>query len=168
MTTQSDRLRILIALTESSPVPRLWRAALDKRADRPADLVTLFLQDERWLRAASLPFTREYPRSGGRPANFTHQRAREIGQETARQAKKLIEQLAAKSKTRVAFETLSERDRPRLVEIIGEHQSILIASDAITTLPVYVHFVELGCNIELIDSSVEPDNGEPDNGASED
>ena len=164
MTTQSDKVRILIALTESSPVPRLWKAALDRRAERPADLVTLFLQDERWLRAASLPFTREFPRSGGRPLNFTHQRAREIGQETARQAKKLIDQLAAKSKTRVAFETLMASDRPRLVEIIGEHKSILIAAEAITTLPVYVHFVELGCHIELIDSSVEPDNSdsEPD------
>jgi len=167
MTRESDKLRILIALTESSPVPRLWKAALDRRADRPADLVTLFLQDERWLRAASLPFTREFPRSGGRSLNFTHQRAREIGQETARQAKKLIEQLAAKSKTRVAFETLSERDRPRLVEIIGEHQSILIAADAITTLPVYVHFVELGCHIELIDSAGAADNGESDGDESE-
>ena len=162
MKTQSDKVRILIALTETSPVPRLWKAALDMRAKRPADLVTLFLQDERWLRAASLPFTREFPRSGARPLNFTQQRAQEIGQETARQAKKLIDQLAAKSKTRVAFETLSERDRPRLVEIIGEHQSILIAADAITALPVYVHFVELGCHIELIDSASDPENGESD------
>jgi hypothetical protein len=46
------------------------------------------------------------------------------------------------------------------VEIIGEHQSILIAATAITALPVYVHFVELGCHIELIDSAGEPDNGE--------
>lgn len=166
MTTQSDKVRILIALTETSPVPRLWKAALERRADRPADLVTLFLQDERWLRAASLPFTREFPRSGARPLNFTHQRAQEIGQETARQAKKLIDQLAAKSKMRVAFETLSERDRPRLVEIIGEHKSILIAADAITALPVYVHFVELGCHIELIDSAGESDNGEPDDSES--
>ena len=160
MTTQSDKVRILIALTESSPVPLLWKAALDKRAEGPADLVTLFLQDERWLRAASLPFTREFPRSGARPLVFTQQRALEIGQETARQAKKLIDQLAAKSKMRVAFETLTASDRPRLVEIIGEHRSILIAADAITTLPVYVHFVELGCHIELIDSSVDPANGE--------
>jgi hypothetical protein len=52
------------------------------------------------------------------------------------------------------------------VEIIGEHQSILIAADAITTLPVYVHFVELGCHIELIDIAGESDNGEPDDSES--
>ena len=155
MTTDSDRRRIVIALTETSPVPKLWRAAMARRAESPADLLTLFLQDERWLRAASLPFTREFPRSGGRPVDFTHQRAREVGHETAKQAKRLIEQLAEKAETQVMFETLIEPDRGRLVELVGEYQSILIAHDAITALPIYVYFVELGCHIELIDSSVE-------------
>ena len=158
MATDSDKRRIVIALTETSPVPRLWHAAMAHRAESPADLLTLFLQDERWLRAASLPFTREFPRSGARPTEFTHQRAREVSQETARQAKRLIEQLADKAKTQVMFETVLEPDRGRLIELIGEYQSILIAHDAITALPIYVHFVELGCHIELIGSAA--DNGE--------
>ncbi|HSG59748.1 MAG TPA: hypothetical protein VLA06_09480 [Woeseiaceae bacterium] len=166
MTTDSDRRRIVIALTETSPVPRLWHAAMARHAESPADLLTLFLQDERWLRAASLPFTREFPRSGGRPTEFTHERAREVGQETARQAKRLIEQLADKAKTRVIFETVLQPDRGRLIELIGEYQSILIAHDAITALPIYVHLVELGCHIELIGSPA--DNDEEEHGSPED
>lgn len=161
MTTDSDRRRIVIALTETSPVPRLWHAAMARHAESPADLLTLFLQDERWLRAASLPFTREFPRSGGRSTEFTHERAREVGQETARQAKRLIEQLADKAKTQVMFETVLQPDRGRLIELIGEYQSILIAHDAITALPIYVHFVELGCHIELIGSPADSDEDEP-------
>jgi hypothetical protein len=161
MTTDSDRRRIVIALTETSPVPRLWHAAMARHAESSADLLTLFLQDERWLRAASLPFTREFPRSGGRSTEFTHERAREVGQETARQAKRLIEQLADKAKTRVMFETVLQPDRGRLIELIGEYQSILIAHDAITALPIYLHFVELGCHIELIGSPADSDEDEP-------
>lgn len=159
MTTVNEKRRIVIALTETSPVPRLWHAAMARHAESPGDLLTLFLQDERWLRAASLPFTREFPRSGARSLAFTHERAREVSRETAKQAKRLIEQLADKAKTQVMFETLLEPDRGRLIELVGEYQSILIAHDAITSLPVYVHFVELGCHIELVGSSSE-DNGE--------
>ena len=153
MTPQSDIRRIVIALTETSPVPILWRAAMALRAETPADVLTLFLQDERWLRAASLPFTREFPRSGGRPVDFTHQRAREVSRDTAKQARRLIEQLADKAKMQVMFETLLEPDRGRLVELVGESQIILVAHDAITTLPIYVHFVDLGCRIELVGNS---------------
>lgn len=163
MTTENDTRRIVIALTETSPVTILWRAAMAFREETSADLVTLFLQDERWLRAASLPFTREFPRSGARPTEFTHQRAREVGQEMAKQARRLIEQLADKAKAKVLFETLLEPDRGRLVELVGESRSILIAHDAITALPIYVHFVELGCQIELIGSSAEKDDEEDDN-----
>jgi hypothetical protein len=162
MATRSDKRRIVIALTETSPVPRLWRAAMARHAESPADLLTLFLQDERWLRAASLPFTREFPRSGARPVEFTHERAREVGMETAKQAKRLIEQLADKAKTQVSFETLLEPDRGRLIELVGEYQSILIAHDAITALPIYVHFIELGCRIELIGSSADNDEEQPE------
>lgn len=155
MTTENDIHRIVIALTETSPVPLLWRAALALRGETPADLFTLFVQDERWIRAASLPFTREFPRSGALPVDFTHQRAREVGRDTAKRAKQLIEQLADKAKTKVMFETLLEPDRGRLVELIGESRSILIAHNAITALPIYVHLVELGCRIELIGSSAD-------------
>lgn len=165
MTTENSTRRIVIALTETSPVPILWRAAMALRAETSGDLITLFLQDERWLRAASLPFTREFPRSGGRPVDFTHQRAREVNQEIAKQARRLIEQLADKAKAKVLFETLLEPDRSRLVELVGESRSVLIAHDAITALPVYMHFVELGWQIELIGSAADVDDeedGDPD------
>lgn len=59
------RLRIVIAVTETTPVARLWEAALRLLRDTPAELTALYVQDDRWRRAASLPFTREILRSGG-------------------------------------------------------------------------------------------------------
>lgn len=153
MTASSEKIRIVIALTESCPVPKLWQAAMEHLSQTPAELVTVFLEDERWPRAASLSFTREVPRTGGSSLDFTQERAQEIHRETAKQAKKLIEQLAEESETDVAFETLSESDRRRLAELIEGQQSILIAANVIVARPIYVHFENLGCHIELIEDS---------------
>ena len=57
--------RAVIVLTESQSLTALWRAALSS-ADQPAqDVVVVFLDDERWQRAACLPFTCEISRIGG-------------------------------------------------------------------------------------------------------
>ncbi len=150
MTPPDEKLRVVIALTETSCVFSLWQAAIERSAHAPADLVALFLADERLQRAASLHFTREFPKIGGTPLDFTLQRAEKIGRETARQARQHIEKLAAEAGAKVAFEFLSEPDRSRLSEIIGGQQSLLIAPEIIAARPIYVHFIELGCRIELI------------------
>jgi hypothetical protein len=73
--------RVVIAVTETSPVARLWDAALRLLRESPADLVALYVEDDRWHRVASLPFTREILRSGGIPA------ARRTGQQGAGRAR---------------------------------------------------------------------------------
>jgi hypothetical protein len=142
---------IIIAVIESRGIAALWQAAMRRITHEPADLVTLFVEDERWRRAASLPFTKELPRVGGEPLAFTRQRARELRRETARQARQLIERLAAESERPVAFTTLTDSNAASLTELVGGRRSVLIAQQVITRQPVYARFVDLGCQIELVE-----------------
>ena len=75
--------RILIAITEFSPVDLLWQAALKRIGDTPTELLALYFAEDHWRRAASLPFTREISsRVQGRPwasiGNFDRQAALSI------------------------------------------------------------------------------------------
>jgi hypothetical protein len=121
------KLRVVIAVTDTTPVARIWEAALHLLRESPADLVALYVEDDRWHRIASLPFTREISRSGGVPVEFTRQRAEQVSRERAARVQELIEKLAAKSNLEPAFEVLSESDAGRLREFIGSHENILVA-----------------------------------------
>ncbi len=148
---KSDRpTRILIAITEQSPVSELWQAAL-KQVDRDAEVVALFVSDDRWHRAASLPFTREISRLGA-VADFTRQRADQLYKDSVARIRRSISELAREAELAATFEELSERNAARLEELVSEAQSVLIASSQITGEPIYARFSSLGCHIELIES----------------
>ena len=78
MKITDDKLRVVIAVTASSPLAALWHAAMNLLDESPGQLVALFIDDDRWQRAASLPFTREISRIGGAVADFTVQRAEQV------------------------------------------------------------------------------------------
>ena len=156
MTANDEKSRIVIAVTEASPVAEMWQAALRFLTESDSDLVALFLADDRWLRVASLPFTREFPRVGGRPSEFTRQRAEQLRRDAAREARRLIEALAGEARIKTAFEILSDTDRARLAELIGGPSSILIAPTLIRSRPVYAQIVEIGCRIELVEVPEQP------------
>ncbi len=82
-------------------------------------------------------------------------------QETAKQARQLIEQLAAESKRPVAFTTLSESSAASLTELVGGQRNVLIAQQMITRQPVYARFMDLGCQIELVQYDDDTDLPEP-------
>ena len=63
-----EKTRIVIAVTETTRLPVLWKAAARRFGTLPVEVVTLFLEDDRWVRAASLPFTREISRLSGSSA----------------------------------------------------------------------------------------------------
>ena len=152
MTKSDDRIRILIAVTEASPVTELWQAAL-RLGGRDTEVVALFLPDDRWHRAASLPFTREVSRLGGSVVDFTRQRAEELYRESVARIHRRIEQLAAEADLALAFEELSEQDAERLEELAAGSQSILIAPSFIQREPIYARISRLDCRIELIEAS---------------
>ena len=149
------KVRVVIAVTETTPVARLWKAALRLLRDSPADLVTLYVEDDRWHRVASLPFTREILRSGGVPVDFTRQRAEQVSKERAARIQELIQKLAAESDLKPAFEVLGESDAERLREFIGSHDNILVVPSFISTRPIFALLSELDCRIELVETEEE-------------
>jgi hypothetical protein len=149
------KLRVVIAVTETTPVTRLWKAALQLLRESPADLVTLYVEDDRWHRVASLPFTREILRSGGVPVEFTRQRAEQVSKERAARVQEMISKLAAEANVQPAFEVLSESDAERLREFIGSHENILVAPSFISTRPIFAMFSEMNCRIELVEADEE-------------
>ncbi len=153
MKTNNDSVRIVIAVTETSPVQTLWRAALDRLREAPAEIVALFLADDRWHRVASLPFTCEISRIGGSIAAFTLQRAEQLNAEAVRRARRDIERLAAEANLALAFEVLSETDSNRIAELAGGSRNVIIAPSFIITQPIYAHFSRLGCRVELIETT---------------
>ena len=155
MTKTEMKLRVIIAVTETTPVGRLWETALQLLQETPADLAALYLQDDRWYRVASLPFTREILRRGGIPVDFTQQRAEQVSRERAARVREAIRKLAAESKLEPAFESLSESDAARLREFIGSRENILVAPSFISTRPIFSMLSEMNCRIELVEAEEE-------------
>lgn len=160
MKKSDDRIRVVIAVTESSPLPALWRAAMDLMSESPAELVACFVDDDRWRRAASLPFTREVSRVSGAMADFTVQRAEELNREAITRMRQRIEKLASQAELALAFEVLPESDQQRIEELVGTSRNVLIAPSFIRTRPIYTRLNRLDCRIVLIEGTEENQHNE--------
>jgi hypothetical protein len=154
--TQTEvKLRVVIAVTETTPVARLWETALRLLREAPAELAALYVQDDRWHRVASLPFTREILRSGGVAVEFTQQRAEQVSRERAARVHEAIRKLAEEANLKPVFETLNESDAERLRQFIGSHENILVAPSFMSTRPIFTTLTELNCRIELVEAEEE-------------
>jgi hypothetical protein len=160
MEKNDTTVRVLIAITEFSPVDRLWRAALKRVGSAPADLLALYLVEDHWQRAASLPFTREISRVSGIGAEFTQQRAEQLHAEGIEKARDMMKKLAAESNRPFGFEVLSDAEVDRIKEFAAGSGSILIAPSVITRLPLYSLICSLGCRLELIEPGT-PEDEDP-------
>ena len=157
MTTNEVKLRVVMAVTETTPVALLWETALRLLRESPAELAALYVQDDRWHRVASLPFTREILRSGGVAVEFTRQRAEQVSRQRAARVRDAIGKLAAEAKLEPVFESLGESDAARLREFIGSRENIVVAPSFISTRPFYAMLSELNCRIELVEAREEED-----------
>jgi glycine/D-amino acid oxidase-like deaminating enzyme len=155
MNRNSDKTRVVIAVTESSPVRQLWRAAMQELRHTRAELLALLVDDDRWRRAASLPFTREISRLSGAVADFTEQRAEQVKKEHLSRTQQRIQSLAADADQSLTFEVLSVSDAKRMEEFIGRGTDILIAPSFITNQPIYAYIAQLDCRILLIEATEE-------------
>ena len=106
--------RVLLAVTETSPVESLWQTLIAAVEESRADVVTVFVRDEHWRRAASLPFTREIFRLSGSQAAFTHRRAQQVSLDTALRVRQRLEQLASETRVKLVFEVVSEQEGDEL------------------------------------------------------
>jgi hypothetical protein len=151
MAESSETRRIVIAVTETCPVAALWRAAIDAAGETSAELVVVFVDDERWQRIASLPFTREFPRLGGAAADFTVQRARQLLAESAARVKAEIDRLAAASGRAISFEMLAAADPEKTERLFGAGKHLCITTSSLTRHPLYTELTRLKLDIRFVD-----------------
>lgn len=152
MKKRNEGRLIILAVTERSPLPALWRVVTEHLENPHDEVVTLLLRDDRWQRAASLPFTREVSRISGRHTNFTQWRAAQIDDQVAAQLARQLQRLASDAKQRVAFEVLPESNVEAILEERSITADVLIASAELKRRPVYAKLVELRCRLLLVGS----------------
>ena len=151
MSRNEERHRVVIAITETSPVDALWRAALRRLGQSGTEVLALFVAEDHWHRAASLPFTREISRVSGADVDFTRQRARQVHEEAITRARRLVSKLAADANLKTAFEVLSGTDVEKTRELLAVAHNVLIAPSLVSRRPFLAQFEKLGCRIELVE-----------------
>ena len=157
----SDRTnvrRVMLALWETSSLQDLWRAALQHMSDAPVELVTVFVTDDRWRRAASLPFTREVSRCGGGTRDFTQVRAEQLDKEAVAQAEGRLTELATEARIQFSFTVLEEHEARKIGEYVTSESDVLIASADLKRRPIYAEIARLKCRILLVET---PDDAAP-------
>lgn len=152
--------RVVIAVTESSPVHALWQAAMHRADHAQTDFLALFISDDRWHRAARLPFSCEISKIGGSVADFTPQRAEQVTRDAIDRAQRQLCKLAEDANIALVFEVLHTRNRETVNELLASRSSLLIAPSVITAEPIYAEFQKLNCEITLIDDSDERHEGD--------
>jgi len=155
MKKRNEGRRIVIAVTERSPLLALWRVAKQHLEHPHDEVITFLLRDDRWRRAASLPFTREVSRISGAHRDFTQWRAAQIDDEVAASLALKLQGLAEEAKRKIAFEVLSEHDVADVLEQHSTAADVLIASTELKRHPVYASLVELRCRLLFVDSGDE-------------
>ena len=155
MNQNDDKCRIVIAVTETTEVPRLWRAALQNVGRSEAELLALYLIDNHWHRAASLPFTREISRIGGGDADFTVKRADQLSKEAQQRIEQIVRKLAEDSGLAYAFKAVSEIDPNLRAELVADYRTVLIASSVVSRRPIFTQLEQLNWHIELIEATEE-------------
>jgi hypothetical protein len=138
MRRNEESQRVVIALTETSPVADLWEAAMQAIGGSNAELTVIFVHDERWHRAASLPFTREISQSGGSSNDFTLQRAEQLLAATAASLRKNIEELAERAGLPVAFQVLPETDPTQSLALLSLGASVVVGPSGLEQHPLFL------------------------------
>jgi len=153
MATRDSKSRVLIALTETGSVRRLWQAMqrLEKNLAE-AEIVALFIADERWHRAACLPVSREVLLISGTSREFTPQRARQIVDEAADRTRSELESLASEAGSPLSFEILSVADRARIASLIKGTTNLVIAPAELAGSEIHAEWQRLACEIVLVET----------------
>jgi len=152
MSRPSEKRRVLLAITEASPLQDLWRAVVDYLAGSHGELMTVYFSDDRWHRAASLPFTREVSKVSGDSEDFTRERAQQIDEDTVGRTHRELEKLASEAKLPFAFEVLPEHDATRLREIVSVQHDVLILPTFLKNRPIYAELTRLKCRVYYVDA----------------
>ena len=146
----SNTRRVMLAVTEASSLQVLWRAAMEHMTGERAELITVFVRDDRWRRAASLPFTEEVSRASGGSMNFTLQRAEEVDRDAVMRTRGRLQQFATDSEIQLAFEILAEHEATRIHDFVRSESDLLIAPSFFKGRPFYSELAQLKCRLLLV------------------
>ena len=151
---QSERgspRRALLVVTETSPVEKLWHALLEDLADAQAEVVAVFVSDDRWTRAASLPFTREISRLSGGSEVFTTRRAEQVVGDMVERVQQRIRQLAEDRQMQLVFEILHVQEPQRIREFVRIEHDVLIAPSMLQFWPDFAELARPERRVVLVD-----------------
>jgi len=152
MNKTNEGRRIILAVTERSPLQAVWRVAEEYLDESQDELITFMVHDERWRRAASLPFTHEVSRFSGRRQDFTQWRAAQIDAAAATRLARQLRRLAQGARLKVSFEVLPEREVTDRLNQVSVTKDVLIASSELKRRPVYPELVRLQCQILFVEA----------------
>lgn len=148
---QAGKRRALLVVTETSPVDKLWRALLEDLADAQAEVVAVFVNDNRWTRAASLPFTREISRVSGGSEVFTVRRAEQVLGDRVERVRRQIHQLAEDRQMRLVFEILHVQEPQRIREVVRIEHDVLVAPSVLQYWPDFADLARPERRVVLVD-----------------
>ena len=148
---QGSKRRALLVVTETSPLEKLWRALIEQLADAQAEVVAVYVRDDRWTRAASLPFTREISRLSGGSEAFTVRRAEQVVVDSLQRVQQRIRQLAEDRQMQLVFEILHERETYRIREFVRIEHDILIAPSVLQHWPEFADLARPERRVVLVD-----------------
>ena len=143
--------RVIVLMTESGPVEELWRTALGLAREAGSEVTVLIVHDERWYRAASLPFTSEIPRLGGPRRNFTRERADALVGEAVSRIRRVTQALAAETRAYCRYYTVTGAMLPQLERLVTGRRGILVAASEFESMPICEQARRLSCEVILID-----------------
>jgi hypothetical protein len=127
--------RVMLAVTETSPLEILWESLVEYVAGSRAEVITVFVGDDTWRRVASLPFAVEISRISGTRVAFTQRRAEQLGEDAAGRMRQRLEQLAAGTDLEVVFEVLTATEAGQLRRLVDIERDLLIAPALLKGMP---------------------------------
>ena len=111
----------------------------------------MFVSDDRWIRAASLPFTREISRLSGGSEVFTARRAEQVVGEIVNRVQQRIRQLAADRQMQLVFEILHAQEPGPIREFVRIEHDVLIAPSVLKYWPDFADLARPERRVVLVD-----------------
>ncbi len=149
--------RVMLAVTETSPLEKLWQSLVEQLAGARAEVVTVFVSDDTWHRVASLPFTVEISRISGTRVAFTRRRADQLGEDAAGRVRQRLEQLAAGTDLHLVFEMLLSTESAQVRRLADVERDLLIAPSILEGLPLLAELAHGHRRVLLVEAEDQPE-----------
>jgi hypothetical protein len=156
MTDVDDIRRIMLAVTETTQLDKLWQSLIEQVAGARAEIVTVFVSDDTWHRVASLPFAVEISRISGARVAFTRRRAEQLDEHAANRARRRLEQLAAEAGMRMVFEMLTMTETGQVQRLVDIERDLLIAPSVLKEFPLLEELARGHGKVLLVEDDDQP------------